>query len=230
MILLLLIGILIVVVGFVLCFNLLLVVMVVGFIIGLLVGMDFGMLLEIFGEKFVNSCLLVIFLLILLIIGLLEYYGLKECVQVWIFSIVSVILVCILMFYFILCEGMVVLGLIYFGGQVQMVCLLLVLMVEGVVVNVYGEDLLQYICDKIKVYVVVCDNIVVFFGEDIFIVFGVVLLMDVFLKENGIINIELLYIGLWVIFIVLLVLVIYMFCLICFDVFICCDVDVWKVV
>jgi hypothetical protein len=31
-----------------------------------------------------------------------------------------------------------------------------------------------------------CDNIAVFFGEDIFIAFGAVLLIDAFLKENGI--------------------------------------------
>ena len=36
-----------------------------------------------------------------------------------------------------------------------------------------------------------------FFGEDIFIAFGAVLLMTNFLKENGISNVEPLHIGLW---------------------------------
>ena len=30
-----------------------------------------------------------------------------------------------------------------------------------------------------------CDNVALFFGEDIFIAFGAVLLMSNFLKENG---------------------------------------------
>jgi hypothetical protein len=72
-----LIGIPIVVIGFALRFNPLLVVVVAGLATGLLVGMDFGMLLETFGEKFVNSRSLATFILILPI-GLLEYYGLKE--------------------------------------------------------------------------------------------------------------------------------------------------------
>ena len=73
-----LIGIPIVVIGFALRFNPLLVVVVAGLATGLLVGMDFGMLLETFGEKFVNSRSLATFILILPVIGLLEYYGLKE--------------------------------------------------------------------------------------------------------------------------------------------------------
>jgi uncharacterized membrane protein len=52
----------------------LLVVVVAGLATGLLVGMDFGMLLETFGEKFVNSRSLATFILILPVIGLLEYY------------------------------------------------------------------------------------------------------------------------------------------------------------
>ncbi len=54
-----------------------------GLTTGLLVGMDFGMLLETFGEKFVNSRSLATFILILPVIGLLEYYGLKERAQAW---------------------------------------------------------------------------------------------------------------------------------------------------
>lgn len=73
-----LIGIPVVVIGFALRFNPLLVVVVAGLATGLLVGMDFGMLLETFGEKFVNSRSLATFILILPVIGLLEYYGLKE--------------------------------------------------------------------------------------------------------------------------------------------------------
>jgi uncharacterized membrane protein len=39
----------------------------------------------------------------------------------------------------------------------------------------------------------------VFFGEDIFIAFGAVLLINAFLQENGIQSVEPLHIGLWAI-------------------------------
>ena len=84
-----LIGIPVVVIGFALRFNPLLVVVVAGLATGLLVGMDFGMLLETFGEKFVNSRSLATFILILPVIGLLEYYGLKERAQAWVAKIAS---------------------------------------------------------------------------------------------------------------------------------------------
>ena len=84
-----LIGIPIVVAGFALRFNPLLVVTVAGLATGLAVGMDIGALLESFGEKFVNSRSLAIFVLILPVVGLLERYGLKERAQNWISGIAS---------------------------------------------------------------------------------------------------------------------------------------------
>ncbi len=71
---------------------------------------------------------------------------------------------------------------------------LLAPMAEGAALNEYGE-LPQTIRDKIKAHAAACDNIAVFFGEDIFIAFGAVLLIDAFLKENGIEGIEPLHIG-----------------------------------
>ena len=71
-------------------------------------------------------------------------------------------------------------------------------MAEGAALNEYGE-VPQHIRDKIKAHAAACDNIAVFFGEDIFIAFGAVLLIDAFLKENGIQGIEPLHIGLWAI-------------------------------
>ncbi|NUU03703.1 DUF969 domain-containing protein [Herbaspirillum robiniae] len=223
-----LIGIPIVVAGFALRFNPLLVVTVAGLSTGLAVGMDFGTLLETFGEKFVNSRTLATFLLILPIIGLLEHYGLKERAQAWISSIASATSARILMLYFIVREATAALGLIYLGGQAQTVRPLLAPMAEGAAVNLYGEDLPQHIRDKIKAHSAACDNIAVFFGEDIFIAFGAVLLMDAFLKENGITNIEPLHIGLWAIPTAISALVIHMFRLTRLDASIRRDVEAWK--
>ena len=116
-----LIGIPIVVIGFALRFNPLLVVVVAGLATGLLVGMDFGMLLETFGEKFVNSRSLATFILILPVIGLLEYYGLKELAQAWVATIASATSARILMLYFVAREATAGLGLMSLGGHVQTV-------------------------------------------------------------------------------------------------------------
>ncbi|CQR77795.1 DUF969 domain-containing protein [Enterobacter hormaechei] len=222
-----LIGIPVVVIGFALRFNPLLVVVVAGLATGLLVGMDFGMLLEAFGEKFVNSRSLATFILILPVIGLLEYYGLKERAQAWVAKIASATSARILMLYFVAREGTAALGLMSLGGHAQTVRPLLAPMAEGAALNEYGE-LPQTIRDKIKAHAAACDNIAVFFGEDIFIAFGAVLLIDAFLKENGIEGIEPLHIGLWAIPTAIAALIIHMTRLLRLDASIRRDVMAWK--
>ncbi|GKX52256.1 DUF969 domain-containing protein [Budvicia aquatica] len=222
-----LIGIPIVVAGFALKFNPLLVVTIAGLSTGLAVGMDFGMLLETFGEKFVNSRALATFLLILPVIGLLERYGLKERAQDWIAGMANATSARILMLYFVFRQVMGALGLTYIGGQAQTVRPLLAPMVEGAAVAKYG-DLPQPIRDKIRAHAAACDNIAVFFGEDIFIAFGAVLLMDAFLKENGIVNIEPLHLGLWAIPTAIAALIIHMTRLVRLDASIRRDVEAWQ--
>jgi len=226
-ILLPLIGIPIVVAGFALRFNPLLVVTVAGLATGLAVGMDFGMLLETFGEKFINSRSLAVYVLILPIIGLLESYGLKERAQDWISSMASATSARILMLYFILRQVFGALGLTYIGGQAQTVRPLLAPMVEGAATARYG-DLPQHIRDKLRAHSAACDNIAVFFGEDIFLAFGAVLLIDAFLKENGITNVEPLHLGLWAIPTAIAALAIHMFRLVRLDAGILRDVNAWK--
>jgi uncharacterized membrane protein len=222
-----LIGIPIVVAGFALRFNPLMVVTVAGLATGLSVGMDLGTLLETFGEKFVNSRSLATFVLILPVIGLLESYGLKERAQDWIASMASATSARILMLYFVVRQGAGALGLTYIGGQAQTVRPLLAPMVEGAAVAKHGP-LPDAIRDKLKAHSAACDNIAVFFGEDIFIAFGAVLLIDAFLKENGISNIEPLQLGLWAIPTALAALVIHMARLVRLDAGIHRDVAHWK--
>lgn len=222
-----LIGIPIVVVGFALKFNPLLVVTVAGLATGLSVGMDFGTLLETFGDKFISSRSLAVYVLILPIIGLLESFGLKERAQDWISSMASATSGRILMLYFVLRQGLGALGLTYIGGQAQTVRPLLAPMVEGAAAARHGP-LPQPIRDKLRAHSAACDNIAVFFGEDIFIAFGAVLLMDAFLKDNGILNIEPLHLGLWSIPTALAALAIHMVRLVRLDASIQRDVDLWK--
>ena len=100
-------------------------------------------------------------------------------------------------------------------------------MAEGAALNEYGE-VPQHIRDKIKAHAAACDNIAVFFGEDIFIAFGAVLLIDAFLKENGIQGIEPLHIGLWAIPTAIAALIIHITRLLSLDASIRRDIMEWR--
>lgn len=193
-----LLGIPIIVLGFVFRFNPLLVVVGAGLVTGLAVGMNFDVLLETFGEKFMSSRQLASPLLILPVIGLLERFGLKERAQAWVSGIRSATAGRILMLYFIGRQLTCTLGLTSLGGHAQTVRPLLSPMAEGAANNLYGELPVE-VRDRIAAHAGACDNVALFFGEDIFIAFGAVLLMTNFLKENGIMGIEPLQIGLWAI-------------------------------
>lgn len=193
-----LIGIVVIVVGFALRFNPLLVVTCAGLITGWAVDLDWQTLIATFGEKFLNARQLASFLLILPVIALLERYGLQQRAKSWIASIKSATTTRILMVYFVVRECSAALGLLSLAGQAQTVRPLLAPMAIGAASNSYG-DLPKPLQDKISAHAAACDNIAMFFGEDIFIAFGAVLLMDAFLKENGIQGIEPLHIGLWAI-------------------------------
>lgn len=222
-----LIGIPIIVAGFALRFNPLMVVIAAGLATGLAVGMDVGLLLETFGEKFMNSRQLASIMLILPVIALLEKYGLKERAQTWVASIRSATTGRILMLYFILRQFTCSLGLISLGGQAQTVRPLLFPMAEGAALSKYG-DLPDALRQKIAAHSAACDNVALFFGEDIFIAFGAVLLMTGFLKENGISDVEPLMIGLWAIPTAICALVIHLIRLSWLDAQIAREVQVWQ--
>ncbi|CAH9060847.1 hypothetical protein PSECIP111951_02364 [Pseudoalteromonas holothuriae] len=205
-----LIGIVIVVFGFALRFNPLLVVCVAGLVTGWAVDLEFLTLIETFGEKFMNSRQLASFLLILPVIALLERYGLQQRAQSWVASIKSATTARILSMYFIVRECSAALGLLSLAGQAQTVRPLLAPMALGAATNLHGE-LPKPVKDMISAHAAACDNIAVFFGEDIFIAFGAVLLMDAFLKENGIDGIEPLHIGLWAIPTAIAALIVHLF-------------------
>lgn len=73
-----LIGIVIIVAGFVMKFDVLATVLIAGFVTGLVSGLSFMEILRIMGESFVNNRLMSIFLVIFPVIAIIERYGLKE--------------------------------------------------------------------------------------------------------------------------------------------------------
>jgi len=100
------------------------------------------------------------------------------------------------MLYFVLRDLTGVLGMPQAAGQVQTVRPLLAPMVEAAAEARHGE-LPPPVRELLRAHAAACDNIAIFFSEDIFIAFGAVLLIDAFLKDSGIAGITPLQIGLW---------------------------------
>ncbi|MFL5502314.1 MAG: DUF969 domain-containing protein [Gemmatimonadaceae bacterium] len=180
-----LIGVVIVVVGFVLRINPLLVVTVAGLATGLAGGLGPLEVVAAFGKAFITSRYVAIVWLVLPVIGLLEHAGLKERARVVVARLHSATTSRVLLAYFAIRQITAALGLTSLGGHPQMVRPLIAPMAEGAAENRYGE-LPQEIRHRIRANAAAADNVALFFGEDIFIAIGSILLIRGFLDQNGI--------------------------------------------
>lgn len=181
-----LIGILIVVAGFAARLNPLLVVTVAGLATGLASGMGVVEVVAAFGKAFTESRYVAIVWLVLPVIGLLERAGLKERARTVIAGIPAATTGRVLMIYFALRQVTAALGLISLGGHAQMVRPLVAPMAEGAAENRFGP-LPARTRFRIRAHSSAVDNVAVFFGEDIFIAIGSILLIKGFLEQNGIV-------------------------------------------
>jgi uncharacterized membrane protein len=190
-----LIGILIVVAGFAARLNPLLVVTVAGLATGLASGLGPIEVVTAFGKAFTESRYVAIVWLLLPVIGLLERAGLKERARTVVAGIPAATTGRVLAIYFAVRQITAALGLISLGGQAQMVRPLVAPMAEGAAENRYGPLPLA-IRRRIRANAAAVDNIAVFFGEDIFIAIGSILLIKGFLEQNGI-HVEPTQLALW---------------------------------
>jgi uncharacterized membrane protein len=190
-----LLGIAIVIIGFALRFNPLMVVVVAGIVTGFAGNLPLEKILEIFGDAFVKNRYLPLFILTLPVIGILERNGLKEQAQALIGKISAATTGRLLILYLFIREIAAAIGLNALGGHPQMVRPLVAPMAEGAAENKHGK-LPEATRNTIKAFAASTDNIGLFFGEDIFIAFGAVLLMKGFYEQNGII-LEPLQIAVW---------------------------------
>jgi uncharacterized membrane protein len=174
-----------VVVGFVLRINPLLVVTVAGLASGLASGLSPLAVVAAFGKAFITSRYVAIVWLVLPVIGLLEHAGLKERARGLVAGLRGATTSRILLAYFAIRQLTAALGLTSLGGHAQMVRPLIAPMAEGAAENRYG-DISQATRNRIRANAAAVDNIAVFFGEDIFIAIGSILLIKGFLDQNGI--------------------------------------------
>jgi uncharacterized membrane protein len=190
-----LLGIAVVVVGFVLRLNPIAVVVAAGLASGLLAGKPLGELLALLGESFVSNRALMLFVLTLPTIGLLERAGLREHMHAWILRMRRMTFSRLLIGYLALRQLLSMVGLTNAGGHAQTVRPLLAPMSEAAAEKHTGP-LPHALRQRVLALDAATDNVGLFFGEDVFVAVGAVLLIQGFYAQNGIV-LEPLHIALW---------------------------------
>jgi uncharacterized membrane protein len=180
-----LLGIAIVVMGFLFRINPLTVVAAAAIFTGLAAGHDPVAVIATFGKAFNDDRYVSIPWLVLPVIGLLERYGLQERARQLIGRVRAATPGRLLLVYFIIRQLTAALGLTSLGGHPQMVRPLIAPMAEGAAENELG-DLSEDDRQTIRAHAAGADNISLFFGEDIFIAIGSILLIKGFLGQSGI--------------------------------------------
>ena len=183
---LVLLGIAVLVVGFLLRINPLPVILVAAIVTGMTGGFSFTETLAAFGKAFNDNRYISIVWLVLPVIGLLERSGLQEQARNLIVKMRRVTVGRLLLGYFIARQITAALGQTKLGGHPQMVRPLVAPMAEAAAETHYGTipDATRF---RIRAHAAAADNIALFFGEDIFIAISSILLIKGFLEQNGII-------------------------------------------
>lgn len=205
---LVLLGIGVVVLGFVLRANPLLVVMAAAMTTGLAAAWtpvaDAQIMysaardtLAGFGKAFNDARYISLTWILLAAIGLLERAGLQERARITIASVKAATVGRLLWVYFVIRQAAAAVGLTSLGGHAQMVRPLVAPMAEGAAEAKYGvlPDRERFL---IRSHSAAADNIGLFFGEDIFIAIASILLIKGFLEAEGII-VEPLQLSIWAI-------------------------------
>jgi uncharacterized membrane protein len=181
-----LLGIAIVIVGFLIRANPLLVVALAAIVTGLASGLDLVSVVSAFGKAFNEDRYVSIPWLVLPVIGVLERYGLQERARQLIGRLRAATPGRLLLAYLAVRQIASALGLTSLGGHAQMVRPLVAPMAEGAAENLQG-DLSETQRQSVLALAAATDNVGLFFGEDIFIAIGSILLIKGFLEQNGII-------------------------------------------
>jgi uncharacterized membrane protein len=191
-----LLGVAVIVVGFLLRTHPMLVVITSCIITGIAAAMPVTALLESLGAAFIKTRNLpLIYLLPLAAIGLLERFGLREHAQASIAKIRSATTGRFLIAYLFVRELAAAFGLTSLGGQASMVRPLVAPMAEGVA-EARNGDLTEPLRHRIRAMSAATDNVGLFFGEDIFVAFGAIVLMQTILRAEGI-EVNPLHMALW---------------------------------
>jgi len=181
-----LLGIAVVVIGFMLRLNPLPVIAVAAIATGLASGHGLIEVIAAFGKAFNDNRFVMMIWLILPVVGLLERFGLQERARQLVGQIKAATPGRLLLFYLLARQLTAALGLTSLGGHPQMVRPLIAPMAEAAAEKGLGP-LPEATRQTIRAHAAGADNIGLFFGEDIFIAIGSILLIKGFLEQSGII-------------------------------------------
>jgi uncharacterized membrane protein len=181
---LVLIGIAIVVAGFAMRFNPLATVVAAAIATGLAAGIDFPGVVAMLGKAFVENRFIAVAWLVLPVIGLLERGGIRERARALVLGLKGATTGRVLIAYLLVRQLAAALGLTALGGHVQMVRPVVAPLAEGAAEARGPLD--RETRDNIRAHSAAVDNIGVFFGEDIFVAVGSILLIKGFLEQSGI--------------------------------------------
>ncbi|SUY45124.1 permease [Clostridium putrefaciens] len=178
-----LIGILIVIIGFSLKLDTIAVVLISGVATGLVAKMGFINVLNVLGKAFVDTRYMTLFVLTLPVIGICERYGLKEKAIDLIKKASGLTTGRLLSMYLFIREVAAALSL-RLGGHPQFIRPLINPMAQGAAISKYGE-IDEEDEDNIKAISAASENYGNFFGQNVFIASGGVLLIVGTLNELG---------------------------------------------
>jgi uncharacterized membrane protein len=194
-----LLGIAVVVAGFLLRAHPVMVVIAACAVTGLAAAFSPVHILESLGAAFLKTRNLPLILLLpLAAIGLLERAGLKEHAQASIARIRSATTGRLLIVYLFVRELAAAFGLTSLGGHPNMVRPLVAPMAEAAAEARFapGNKLGDPLRHHIRAMSAATDNVGLFFGEDVFVAFGAIVLMQTILRAEGL-EVDPLHMALW---------------------------------
>lgn len=195
---LVLLGILLVVIGFALRLNPLVVVTVAGICTGLLGGLTPLAILNAFGSGFASSRSVTLFIIVLPVIGLVERFGLQEQARRLIVRLGGLTTGRFLALYQLIRQITSAVGLKDIGGPAQAVRPLIYPMAEGAALRRY-PTVSEQMTEKIKGFAASADTVGVFFGEDVFVAIGSILLITGFVDSAYHLKLDAFQVAVWAI-------------------------------
>jgi uncharacterized membrane protein len=190
-----LVGIPVVIIGLVARFNPIVVVTAAAIVTGLAGGMEPVAVIAALGKAFNDARYISVVFVVIPVIALLERAGLEARARTVIGTLTALTAGRLLLAYLALRQFSAAVGLLSLGGQATMVRPLIAPMAEGAQQSRHG-DLDGRTRDLIRAHAAAADNIGAFFGEDIFLAIGSVLLIQAILAQNHI-QVQPLRIALW---------------------------------
>ncbi len=192
-----LLGIAVIVAGFLLRYHPLLVILASAAVTGIAAGLDPLVILAAFGKAFNDARYVSIIWIVVPIVGLLEAHGLQERARSLIARMRGATAGRFLIFYLLLRQALSAIGLTSVAGHPQTVRPLVAPIAEAAA-DTQAGGLDEAEREKVRAMAAATDNIGLFFGEDIFLAIGSILLIRGLLDQYGI-HLEPIQLSVWAI-------------------------------